>query len=34
MELDALFKYLLWLAFFVIILTGIYMFFKKLGVTP
>jgi hypothetical protein len=34
MELDALFKYLLWLVFFGIILLGIYTLFKKLGVAP
>jgi hypothetical protein len=34
MELDTLFKYLLWVFFFGIVLFGIYALFKKLGVTP
>lgn len=32
MELEVLFKYLLWIVFFGIFLIGVYFLFKRLGV--
>lgn len=32
MKLDTLIKYIMWIAFFILVLTGLYLALKKIGI--